>query len=129
MVIVRPRPEVVRDIPDWLRLYERGRLKEGAVLSESFSFFLDPVNDEIKIVDFWKVEKPTVIFYIEESVCWSLVTRAETVYTAYTKNLPIRVVGTGIIRDLELVDEVLNRFYEIMSESGHDLSELFGGLP
>lgn len=128
MIIVRPLPEVSRDIPNWLMLYQQGKLKEGAVAAESFSLYLDPTENQMRVSDSWQVGQHTVIFYIEEYVCWALASRAETVYSAYMKGLQIRVAGDYALRDMELVDEILQRFYEMTTEAGHDIASLMGGI-
>ena len=128
MVIVRPLPEIIRDVPDWLRLYAEGRFKDGAVEEETFSLYMDPTNNQILISDSWKVGSHTVIFYMEENTCWALASRTESVYSAYMKDLPIHVAGKYVIRDMELIDEILQNFYDLMSESGHDLAALLGGV-
>lgn len=127
MVIVRPLPEIARDVPDWLRLHVEGKFKDGAVSEETFSMFMEPTSDQITVTDSWRVPSHTVILYIEEETCWALAARMETVYTAYIKGLPIRVVGDYALRDLELIDEILYRFHTMMTEAGHDLATLFGG--
>lgn len=123
--IVRPRPDVREHILDWLRLFAEDRLRPGAVSEETFAM----VSEEgiLRVTDLELVPKPTVTFYVEVDTCWKLAARRETVYTAYIKGLPLRVKGHFIIRDMELIDEILNTFYELMREEGKDLAKLFAG--
>jgi hypothetical protein len=51
--------------------------------------------------------------------------RTETVYTAWLKGWPIRIQGDYAVRDVELVDEILNLYYQLALEAGHDLAALF----
>lgn len=128
MVIVKPLPEIARDIPDWLKIHANGGFKDGAVAEDAFSLYIDPTTDAIEITDSWKVGEHTITFYIEENTCWALAARTESVYSAFMKGLPIQPVGGYAIRDMELLDELLQRFYEMMMEGGHDLASLAQGL-
>lgn len=126
--VLRPRPEVAQYLPDWLKLYAEDRLKEGAVQEESFSLYLDPLTNQIQVTDPWRIPDHTVTFLVEENTCWMLASRKETVYTAYQKGLPMRVKGDFIIRDMELVDEILDLFYRTLQDQNMDLAQLLGGV-
>lgn len=125
--ILRPHPEVSSRIPNWLLLYTEDKLKPGAIQVERFAIYLDPINNDIVITDAWRISDSTVTFFIEEHTCWALAARKETVYTAYIRNHPIRVQGTYVIRDIELIDEILDSFYNLLKSEGRDLAEVFAG--
>jgi hypothetical protein len=123
--MLRPDPEIARDVPGWLKLYVEGRLKPGAVAAEAFCVYLDPTSAQIQIVDSWQVKDPTVTFYIEEQAAQIVAARTETVYTAWIKGWPIRLEVDHSLRDVALVDEILNQYYRLALEAGHDLAALF----
>lgn len=126
--IVTPLPEVEQRIPGWLRKYAEGKLKPGAATEEAFTVFLDPTTNTINIVDAWQVNTPTATFYLWDKVAWQLAARTHTVLTAWWSGMPIYVVDQKTaIRDMELVDEILSVYYELMLENGHDLAKLFQG--
>ena len=126
--ILTPHPEVSHYIPDWLRLYAQGKMKPGSVSEEIFTIFMDPKANKIGITDSWRVPEHTVTFLIEENTCWSIAARKETVFTAYHKGYPLRVIGDFKLRDMELVDEILRIIFEALKAEGKDLSELFRGI-
>ncbi|MFQ6027353.1 MAG: hypothetical protein ACE5Q6_07660 [Dehalococcoidia bacterium] len=114
-----------RWVTHWLRKHVEGKLKPGAVEEDAFTVFLDAATNQINIVEPWQVTEPTVTFYIWERVAWQVAARAHTVYTAWMQGLPIFVEGEYAMRDIELVDEILAIYYELMLQSGHDLAALF----
>ena len=93
--------------------------------AETFCVYLDPTSGQIQIVDAWQVKDPTVVFYIEQQAAQIVAARTETVYTAWLKGWPIRIQGDYEVRDVELVDEILNLYYQLALEAGHDLAALF----
>ena len=125
ITLLQPQPEIASDVPGWLKLYVEGRLKPGAVEEEAFCVYLDPTSGQIQIVDSWQVKDPTVVFYIEQQAAQIVAARTETVYTAWLKGWPIRIQGDYAVRDVELVDEILNLYYQLALEAGHDLAALF----
>ena len=123
--IVTPLPEVEQWVSGWLRKHVEGKLKPGAVQEEAFTVFLDPATNQLNIVEPFQVREPSVTFYIWEQVAWQVAARAHTVYTAWMQGWPIYVEGEYAMRDIELVDEILAIYYELMLQSGHDLAALF----
>jgi len=123
--VLKPDRGLARDIPEWLQLYEEGRLKVGAIEEESFTIYMNPSTNSLAVTDSELIPSPTATFLVEEEVCWQLAARTESVYSAYIKGYPLRVVGEFKIRDMELVDEILDSFYEIMKADGKDIAELF----
>ncbi len=123
--VLKPLPVIKADIPGWLKYYVGGRLNEGAVEEQAFCIYLDPTDSQIHIVDPWQVSEPTVTFYIEEGAAKVVAQRVETVHTAWLKGWPVRMEGEYAIRDVALVDEILQLYYELMLENGHDLIRLF----
>ena len=127
LVIVRPRQDVARYIGDWLDLFIKDKLKEGAVSAESFFLCFDPQSKVIQVTDSGQVKQPTVLIYIDEDTAWSLASRSESIYSSYMKSHHVRVVGKYMLRDIEVIDEMLEQFYQMMGAAGHDLAALFGG--
>lgn len=125
MKVLTPLPEIASDIPGWLKMYVDGRLKDGAVDEQGFCIYLDPTDGEIHIVDSSQVGAPTVTFLIEERTARVVAQRVETVYTAWMKGWPVRIEGEYAIRDVELIDEILQLYYQLMLDHGHDLVTLF----
>ncbi len=110
---------------DWLPAYVEGRLKAGAVEEDAFTVFLDPQTNRLNVVEPFQVQEPTATFYIEEATAWVIAGRGETCYTAWLSGLPIYIEGEFMVRDTELVDEILALFYELSLTSGHDVAALF----
>lgn len=121
-------PEVARHVDDWFRLHCDGRLNPGAVEEDSFCIYLDPVSNDMHIADAWQIKNKTATIFIEEKTCWVLAMRTETVLSALFKGMKVKAVGEGAIRDIEIFDDILNVFYTLMVEEGHDLVALFGGM-
>lgn len=115
---------------NWLTEYANNNLMSGAVEEEIFCVALNPVNSEIYVAD----QDPrvsnvsTVTFLLEEHTAYMLAMRSESVLSAWLKGFPVRVVGEYAMRDVELVDEILNTYYHLMLENGHDLATLFRGV-
>ena len=93
-------------------------------MEESFGILMNP-QINLEVVDARTLTEPTVRFFVEEEVAWKLAARRETTYTAYIKGLALRAKGQHIIRDLELVDEILETVYTLMKEEGKDMAALF----
>jgi len=130
--MLRPDPEIANNVRGWLKLYVEagrgqgsGQWKPESVEEEAFCVYLDPTSAQIQIVDSWQVKDPTVTFYIEEQAAQIVAARTETVYTAWIKGWPIRLEGDHSLRDVALVDEILNQYYRLALEAGHDLAALF----
>ena len=123
--IAKPIPQVERYVEDWFTKYVEGKLKPGAVEEDAFTIFLDPGTNQVNIVEPWQVREPTVTFVIWGQVAWQLAARVQTVYTAWMLGWPVYVDGEYAMRDIELVDEILTIYYELMLKSGHDLAALF----
>ena len=100
-------------------------MKPGAVEEEAFCVYLDPTSGQIQIVDSFQVKDPTVTFFIEEQAAQIVAARTETVHTAWLKGWPIRIDGDYGLRDVALVDEILDLYYRLALEAGHDLAALF----
>ena len=123
--LLRPKPEIADNVPGWLKIYAEGRMKPGAVEEEAFCVYLDPTSGQIQIVDSFQVKDPTVTFFIEEQAAQIVAARTETVHTAWLKGWPIRIDGDYGLRDVALVDEILDLYYRLALEAGHDLAALF----
>ncbi len=119
---MRPNPEVAL-IPNWIKLYAEGRIKSGGAVEEAFCLFIDP-RDQLVVADFHRVAEPTVRFFIDEDTAWKLAARSHSVYSAFAMSLPMRTEGDWAMRDMELMDEILKLFYDVLREDGHDLAEL-----
>lgn len=130
--VCTPLPEVEQyarvGASDWWQLYADGRLNPGAVLEDAFCIYLDPSTNDMQIVDPALVKNKTATVFIEEKTCWILAMRTETVLSAMFKGMKVRAVGEGAIRDIEIMDDILDVFYTLMVESGHDLVALFKGM-
>lgn len=124
-------------IPNWIRHYAEGRLRAGSAVEESFCLFIDS-KDQIVVADFHRVAEPTVRFFIDEDTAWKLAARNLSVYSAFSTSLPLRadgdaktiqplafrVEGEFAMRDMELMDEILQLFYDVLREEGHNLAEV-----
>lgn len=99
-------------------------MRAGAVLEEPFCLFIDS-NSQMVVADFHRVLEPTVCFFVEEATCWKLAGRSYSVYSAYMMGKPIRAQGAFTIRDMELVDQILQMFYDALKMDGFDLAGLF----
>ena len=126
--ICTPIPEVAKHVDDWFRLHCDGRLKSGAVQEDAFCIYLDPTSNEMHVADTWQVKNKTATIFIEERTCWVLAMRTETVLSALFKGMKVKAVGDGALRDIEVFDDILDVFYKLMVEQGHDLVALFGGM-
>ena len=126
--VLKPRSEVAHYIPDWVRAFSEGKLRDGAVAEETFSLYYEPTTDTIQVTDTWRVPAHTVTFFVEEGTCWAIAARRETVYTAYQRGMPLRVQGDFKIRDMELIDEIMNSFYQTLKDQGKDMAALFVGV-
>jgi len=125
--ILTPLPEVQKHVDDWFRLYCTGRLNPGAVQEDAFCIYLDPTTDDMHVADSWQVQRKTSTIFIEVKTCWILASREETVLSALFKGMKVRADGEGVLRDIEIFDEILDVFYKLMIDSGHDLVALFIG--
>jgi hypothetical protein len=118
----------VRDRPGWLKEYAEDKLVPGAVGEEVFCVALDPETNQVYVADAPPPHsRSTVTFLLEEHTAYMLAMRSESVYSAWLKGRPVRVHGEYVMRDIELVDEILNIYYQLMLENGHDLAAVFRG--
>ena len=134
--ILTPHPEI-RTIPFWLEKYMTGQIKgqarsaagllEDAVSEESFLVFMDPANNRIQIKDPKDAAQFTVEVAIEAGTALVVASRAETCYTAWLKGMPVWTEGEAPVRDINIIDEILEVYYKLMSEAGHDMANLFQG--
>ena len=118
---------MAKHVDHWFRLYTEGRLNQGAVEEDAFCIYLDPTTNDMHVVDPWQVQHKTAIIYVERKTMDILAARTETVLSALLKGMMVKPTGDGAIRDIEILDEILDVFYRLMIEQGHDLIALFGG--
>jgi hypothetical protein len=130
LVILKPHPRMVREHPGWLKAYAEGKLVPGAVEEEIFCVALNPTTNQVYMSDDDPRQKKhsTVTFLLEEHTAYMVAMRSESVFSAWLKGYPVRIHGEYAVRDVELVDEILNTYYQLMMENGHDLAALFRGV-
>lgn len=132
--LLKPHPEI-EEMEGWLEKYATGHLKtsarndqgllEEAVKEEAFCIFLDPVTNKINIVDPHQVTGPTVVVYIHYLTAYRIAGRSETCYTAWWKGMPIWTEGDSPVRDINVIDDILELYHTLMMNSGHDVASLF----
>jgi hypothetical protein len=120
---------MVREVPGWLKEYADNRLIPGVVEEEIFCVALDPATNVIYVADDDpRINKwSTVTILLEEHTAFMLAMRSESVFSAWLKGFPLRIQGEYVMRDVELVDEILSTYYQLMLENGHDLAAVFRG--
>ena len=51
--------------------------------------------------------------------------RSETCYTAWWKGMPLWTEGDSPVRDMNVIDDILELFHSLMNNAGHDVASLF----
>lgn len=120
--IVRPHPDVAK-IPDWIKRFGLAKLKPGAAYASNFVVYMNS-NALFEVGDGEAIPNPTVRFYIDEATCWELAARRETIYTAHSKGRPMYVDGRYALRDMELIDDMMEMIYQTLKADGLDLADL-----
>ena len=109
--VLRAKPEVYVAVPDWLSRYAKGEFKEGWVLENMFSFWIDRSTPKYQIIcDTTALPDPTVKVYVpEKPTFWALAAMTETIITAYIKG-QIKTVSKGNLQlnDLAHLDKILS---------------------
>lgn len=102
-------------------------LLEDAVKEEAFLVYMDPANNRIQIRDPEDASQFTVEVAIEAGTALVVASRSETCYTAWLKGMPVWTEGEAPVRDINIIDEILEVYYQLMSDAGHDMASLFQG--
>jgi len=93
--------------------------------SEEFGFYVDTGTWEINITDSYALPDPTVrLTVLDEDFMWELVSRRESLFSAYFKSLPIEVEGPYVLRDLVTLDRILELIYNCLLADGIDLAAI-----
>ena len=132
--LLKPHPEI-EEVEGWLEKYVEGfwadsarnnqGLVEAAVEEEAFVVFLDPSTNQIHVVEPHQVAAPTVVVHIHYRTAYMIAGRSETCYTAWWKGMPLWTEGDSPVRDMNVIDDILELFHSLMNNAGHDVASLF----
>jgi len=97
--------------------YPRGK-------GEEFGFYVDTRSWQVGVTESYAIPEPTVRVTIGEELMWLLASRQQTLFSAYYQNYPIEVEGDYVLRDILILDKVLELIYDCLLAEGIDLARI-----
>lgn len=91
---------------------------------EEFGFYVDTKNWQVGITETYAILEPTVRVTIDEDLMWLMASREQNLFSAYFQNLPIRVEGAFVLRDILILDKVLELIHDCLLAEGVDLKAI-----
>lgn len=123
--VCRPHPEVENYFKNWLTLYVESRLKDGAVVEEPFSLYLDTSGEKYAIkLQPSALPAPTVQIFLSEMLFWDVAARTYTIYTAFITGKPIIIRSSEKrdLGDLAHMDKILSLIHDTLLRRGINLA-------
>jgi hypothetical protein len=96
---------------------------------EEFGFYVDTRDWKVGITDSYAIPQPTVRITVDEDLAWLLVARHQNLFSAYFQNLPVRVEGDFVLRDILILDKLLQIIHDCLLAEGIDMAAILGVAP
>lgn len=100
------------------------RTRPSTGRGEEFGFYVDTSTWKIGITESYAILEPTVRVTVDEGLMWLVVARQQNLFSAYFQNLPIQVEGPFVLRDILILDKVLELIHDCLLAEGVDLAEI-----
>lgn len=100
------------------------RTRPATGRGEEFGFYIDINNWQVGVTDSYAIQEPTVRVTIDEDLMWLLAARQQNLFSAYFQNLPIDVEGAFVLRDILILDKVLELIHDCLLADGIDLAQI-----
>lgn len=94
---------------------------------EEIGFYVDTRTWKMGVTEAYAIPNPTVRITVDEDLMWLLAARQQNLFSAYYQNLPIDVEGKFILRDILILDKVLEMMYDCLLADGIDLATILVG--
>ena len=91
---------------------------------EEFGFYIDIGTWKVSITESYAITEPTVKVTIGEDLMWLVAARQQNLFSAYFQNLPIDIEGAFVLRDILILDKVLELIYDCLLADGIDLKKI-----
>lgn len=91
---------------------------------EEFGFYIDTQNWQVGITENYAILEPTVRITIDEDLMWSLAARQQNLFSAYFQNLAVDVDAPFLLRDILILDKLLELIYDCLLADGIDLKAI-----
>lgn len=91
---------------------------------EEFGFYIDTGSWEVNVTESYALPEPTVRMTLDEDLMWLLASRQQNLFSAYYQSYPIDVEGGYVLRDILILDKVLELIYDCLLAEGHDLAAI-----
>lgn len=91
---------------------------------EEFGFYIDTSNWKVGVTESYAIVEPTVRVTIDEDLMWLTASRQQNLFSAYFQNLPIEVEGPFVLRDILILDKVLELIHDCLLADGIDLKAI-----
>jgi len=100
------------------------RTRSTRGIGEEFGFYVDTKNWQVGITESYGILEPTVRITVEENLMWLLAARQQNLFSAYFQNLPIDVEGAFVLRDILILDKLLELIHDCLLAEGIDLKAI-----
>lgn len=91
---------------------------------EEFGFYIDTKNWQVGVTESYAIVEPTVRVTIDEELMWLMASRQQNLFSAYFQNLPIDVEGPFVLRDILILDKVLELVHDCLLADNIDLAAI-----
>lgn len=96
---------------------------------EEFAFYIDTGTWEIGISEGHALPKPTARITLDEDLMWLLASRQIDLFTAYfaryyRQHYPVEVEGDYVLRDIKVLDKMLQLICDCLLAEGVDLAAI-----
>lgn len=119
------------DLQKLFQEYARGedrtlvlRTRPASGRGEEFGFYIDTKNWQVGVTESYAIVEPTVRMTIDEDLMWLMASREQNLFSAYFQNLPIKVEGSFVLRDILILDKVLELIHDCLLADGIDLRQI-----
>lgn len=91
---------------------------------EEFGLYVNTNNWEIGVTESYAITDPTVRVTIDEDLMWILASRKQNLFSAYFQDLSIAVEGPFVLRDILILDKILELIHDCLLAEGIDLAAI-----
>ena len=104
------------------------RTRSSKGLGEEFGFYIDTRSWLVGVTESYAIRNPTVTITVDEDLMWLLAARQQNLFSAYFQNLPIQVEGPFVVRDILILDKMLEIINDCLLADGIDLGKIILGV-
>lgn len=100
------------------------RTRSATGRGEEFGFYIDTGTWKVGVTESYAILEPTVRVTLDEDLMWLIASRQQNLFSAYFQNLPIQVEGPFVLRDILILDKVMELIHDCLLADGIDLGTI-----